>query len=80
VGAVLVVTAKEQAIAHTIAKYCNPYLLHMPTPGMSNLPSYAFMSSPAEIDRGPIFEFALNHVVDLRETTELTTTAIWKTP
>jgi hypothetical protein len=80
VGAVLVVTAKDQAIAHTIAKYCNPYLLHMPAPGMSNLPSYAFMSSPAEIDRGPIFEFALNHVVDLRETTELTTTAIWKTP
>jgi hypothetical protein len=27
------------------------------------LPSYAFPFSPAEIERGPVYEFMLNHVV-----------------
>ena len=46
VGVVLVVTAADQALATNIAKYANPYLLHMPLPGMDHLPSFAFMSSP----------------------------------
>ena len=80
VGAVLVVTAPDQVTAHKIAKYCNPYLLHLPVPGMESLPSYAFMSSPAEIDRGPVYEFVLNHVVEVGSATELTTTITWQTP
>jgi hypothetical protein len=80
VGAVLIATAHDQATAHKIAQYANPFLLHMPLPGMSNLPSYAFMSSPAEIDRGPIYEFVLNHIVDVETPTELTTTVTWRTP
>jgi hypothetical protein len=80
VGAVLIATAGDQATAHKIAKYANPFLLHMPLPGTLNLPSYAFLSSPAEIDRGPIYEFVLNHIVDVETTTELTTTVRWETP
>jgi hypothetical protein len=80
VGAVLVVTAADQATANRIAKYANPYLLHMPLPGMSDLPSFAFMSSPAEIDKGPIYEFVLNHVVEVTTPEELTTTVTWETP
>jgi hypothetical protein len=65
VGVVLIVTAAEQALATKIAKYANPYLLHMPLPTMDHLPSFAFMSSPAEIPKGPIYEFVLQHAVGL---------------
>jgi hypothetical protein len=78
VGAALMVTAPDQATAHKIAKYANPYLLHMPLPSMTHLPSYAFMSSPAEFDRGAVYEFLLNHAVDVDSPTELVSTTIWK--
>ncbi len=32
---------------------------------MTNLPSFAFATSPAHIDRGAAYEFVLNHVVDV---------------
>ena len=63
VGAVLIVTASDQATATKVVKLANPYLLHMPLPGMDHLPSFAFLSSPAEIERGPLYEFLLQHVV-----------------
>jgi hypothetical protein len=71
VGAVLMVTAGSQADATSIAKYANPYLLHMPLPGMTHLPTFAFMTSPAEIERGPVYEFVLNHVVEVDRPDEL---------
>jgi Acyclic terpene utilisation family protein AtuA len=71
VGAVLLVTAPSQATATAIAMYANPYLLHMPLPGMTHLPSFAFMTSPAEIERGALYEFVLNHVVEVDRPDEL---------
>jgi hypothetical protein len=71
VGAVLMVTASSQATATAIAKYANPYLLHMPLPGMTHFPSFAFMTSPAEIERGAIYEFVLNHSVAVDRPDEL---------
>jgi Acyclic terpene utilisation family protein AtuA len=71
VGAVLIVTAADQATATKIVKLSNPYLLHMPLPGMDHLPSFAFMSSPAEIERGPLYEFLLQHVVSVEAPDEL---------
>jgi len=71
VGVVLIATADEQALATKIAKYANPYLLHMPLPTMDHLPTFAFMSSPAEIPRGPIYEFVLQHAVALDTSLEL---------
>jgi hypothetical protein len=71
VGAVLLVTADAQETATKIVKLANPYLLHMPLPGMSHLPCYAFMASPAEIERGPIYEFLLQHVVSVDSPDEL---------
>ena len=76
VGAVLIVTAASQALATKIAKYANPYLLHMPLPTWDHLPSYAFLSSPAEIPRGAVYEFVLRvaaHVCN-RDTTTVTQT------
>jgi hypothetical protein len=77
VGATLVVTAQDQATASKIAKYANPYLLHMPLPSMTHLPSFAFMSSPAEFDKGAVYEFVLNHAVDVDTPAELVRTTMW---
>lgn len=76
VGAVLIATAADQATATKIVKLANPYLLHMPLPGMDHLPSFAFLSSPAEIARGPLYEFLLQHVVAVDDPVELFRTEI----
>jgi len=41
---------------------------------MHYLPSLAFPYSPAEVERGPAYEFVLNHVVD-----STTPTALFRT-
>ena len=71
VGQILVVTAPSQATATMIAKYANPALLHLPLPGMTHLPSFAFMTSPPEIERGAVYEFVLNHVIEVDQPDEL---------
>jgi hypothetical protein len=74
VGALLLVTADDQATATRVVKLANPYLLHMPLPGMVDLPSFAFMASPAEVERGPLYEFLLQHVVRVESPDELSRT------
>lgn len=64
VGVMLLVNAPDQATATAVAKVANPLMLHLPTPTMDYLPSLAFPSSPAEVERGAAYEFVLNHVVD----------------
>jgi hypothetical protein len=74
VGVMLVVTAKTQQLASQIAKACNYTLFHTPLrPGMK-LPSYAFPFSPAEIERGPVYEFKLNHIVKTKDPFDLVRT------
>jgi hypothetical protein len=65
VGVMLLVRAADQQTATAISKIANPLLLHLPLPAMNYLPSFAFATSPAHIDRGPAYEFVLNHVVDV---------------
>jgi hypothetical protein len=43
--------------------------------GMTMMPSYAFVTSPAEIERGPAYEFVLNHVVSVETGEDLFRTA-----
>jgi hypothetical protein len=74
VGAVLMVTAPSQAVATAVAKYANPYLLHFPLPGMAHLPTFAFVTSPPEMERGAVYEFVLNHSVVVDRPDELTRT------
>jgi hypothetical protein len=71
VGVMLLVRAATQALATAVAKVANPLMLHLPTPDMDYLPSLAFATSPAETERGPVYEFVLNHVVDTVSPTEL---------
>jgi hypothetical protein len=71
VGVMLLVSAEDQATATAISKLANPLLLHLPLPTMNYLPSFAFATSPAHIDRGAAYEFVLNHVVDVESPTEM---------
>jgi hypothetical protein len=74
VGIVFIATAPDQATATQLAKFANPALLHAPLAGETALPSFAFLGSPAEIERGPIHEFVLQHAVDVCTADELFTT------
>ena len=65
VGALGLVTARTPEMASEIGKLLNPYLLHHPMTREEEVPTFAFPFSPAEIDRGPVYEFCLNHVMQL---------------
>ena len=67
----LKVRASTQATATSIAKIANPLLLHLPLPGMDHLPSFAFSTSPAETERAAVYEFVLQHAVDVDTPQEL---------
>ncbi|MGI5500753.1 acyclic terpene utilization AtuA family protein [Lentzea sp. CA-135723] len=71
VGVMLLVRAATQELATAVAKVANPLMLHLPTPDMDYLPSLAFATSPAETERGAVYEFALHHVVDTHSPTEM---------
>lgn len=65
IGAMGLVTAKSAELSAEIGKLLNPYLLHHPLTIQEEVPTFAFPFSPAEIDRGPVYEFCLNHVMRL---------------
>jgi hypothetical protein len=71
VGVMFVVTAPTQDLANRMAKACNPYFFHTPLRPGIEMPSYAFPFTPAEIPRGRVYEFVLNHVVHTRDGFEL---------
>ena len=74
VGVMFVVTAATQDLANRMAKACNPYFFHMPWRQAIEMPSYAFPFTPAEIPRGQVYEFLLNHVVHTTDGFELVRT------
>lgn len=65
VGVLGIITAPAQAVAAEIGKLINPFVLHYPLTDNEELPTFAFPYSPATTDRGPLYEFALNHVMRL---------------
>jgi hypothetical protein len=74
IGVLFVATADTQEMATQIAKACNPYFFHFPIELEKELPSYGFAFSPADIERGPVYEFKLNHVVEVDDPLELVRT------
>ena len=46
-------------------------MLHLPLEGMTHLPSFAFATSPAEIERGASYEFVLQHTIAVDDEREL---------
>lgn len=71
IGLMLTVTGVTQAIATRVAKTFNPFLLHFPVDENEQLPTFAFPASPAETERGELYEFMLLHVVSVNEPMEL---------
>ncbi len=65
VGVLAVVTAPTEAAATEIAKMLNPLLLHHALSQDEPMPTFAFPFSPAEMPRGPLYEFCLHHVLAL---------------
>ena len=74
IGLLFVATADTQAFATQVARICNPMFFHFPVRLGKELPSYAFPFSPAEIERGQVFEFRLNHIVRTADPFELVRT------
>ena len=74
VGLLFIANAATQEQATQIAKTCNPLFFHLPLNRDTPLPSYAFPFSPAEIERGAVYEFMLNHVVHVDHALELVRT------
>ena len=72
VGVMFVATAATQDLATRIAKTCNPRFFHFPLDKGMELPSYAFPFSPAEIERGQVYSFNINHIVAVDDPLELT--------
>ena len=70
VGVLGIVTAETDAISREVAKILNPYLLHHPLTEQEEMPTFAFPFSPAEMSRGEIYEFCLNHVLELEDPME----------
>ncbi|MEM9425125.1 MAG: acyclic terpene utilization AtuA family protein [Pseudomonadota bacterium] len=70
IGALGLVTAKSPELSAEIGKLLNPYLLHHPLTREEEVPTFAFPFSPAEIERGPVYEFCLNHVMRLDDPME----------
>ena len=69
-GILGIVTAQTSALAVEIGKILNPYLLHHPLTEAEEQPTFAFPFSPAEVSRGAIYEFYLNHVLELTDPME----------
>ncbi len=65
VGVLGIITAETQETAGEIGRLINPFVLHYPLTEHEELPTFSFPYSPATTDRGPLYEFALNHVMAL---------------
>ena len=70
IGLLFIATASTQELATQVAKTCNPWFFHLPLEEAQELPSYGFPFSPAELERGQVFEFKLNHVVSVSDPME----------
>ena len=65
VGVLCTVTSKKINVSTEIAKLINPFLLHFPLTNNEELPTFAFPYSPVHSDRGCVYEFSLNHLLEL---------------
>lgn len=67
VGVLVLITAQSEHIADELGKLINPFLLHYPLTDNEELPTFAFPFSPAQTNRGAIYEFCLNHILTIEK-------------
>jgi len=65
VGVLGIITAKSNELTEELAKLINPFLLHYPLSQDESLPTFSFPYSPAHSQRGELYEFCMNHVIEL---------------
>jgi len=65
VGVMGILTCPTAEQAAEAGKILNPYLLHHPLTEDEPMPTFAFPFSPAEMQRGALYEFCLNHVMEI---------------
>ncbi|MGB7271284.1 MAG: acyclic terpene utilization AtuA family protein [Albidovulum sp.] len=65
IGVLGLITAETPALSAEIGKLINPFVLHYPLTKGEELPTFAFPYSPAQSERGALYEFGLNHVMEL---------------
>lgn len=65
VGVLGIITADSSELTEEIAKLINPFLLHYPLTDNEALPTFAFPYSPAHSHRGALYEFSMNHIIEL---------------
>ncbi len=65
VGVLGILTCPTEAQAAEAGKMLNPYLLHHALTEDEPMPTFAFPFSPAEMQRGALYEFCLNHIMTL---------------
>ena len=70
VGVLCIITSKKTSISNEIAKLINPFFLHYPLTDNEELPTFAFPYSPVHSDRGCVYEFVLNHTLELNHPME----------
>ena len=71
VGILCIITSPKASISNEIAKLINPFLLHYPLTNNEELPTFAFPYSPVHSERGAVYEFALNHTLQLNHPMEV---------
>lgn len=67
VGVLGIITASSAEITEEIGKLINPFVLHYPLTDDEELPTFAFPFSPAQSERGALYEFSLNHLLELQD-------------
>lgn len=68
---VIEATAGTQEIANTVASSARHLALHLPVPEWSGLISgVAFPYSPAHLQRGRVYRFNMNHIMEIDDLTE----------
>lgn len=67
VGVLGIITANSNEHCEEIAKLTNPLLLHYPLTDNESLPTFSFPYSPAHTPRGALYEFCMNHIIELSD-------------
>jgi hypothetical protein len=79
VGVLITITAPSQELASKIATFVAHASSHLPIPEYQGLvSSIAYPFSPPEIDRGALYRFSLNHVVEPDDPCEMFRTEFYE--
>ncbi|UFN50862.1 DUF1446 domain-containing protein [Roseomonas sp. OT10] len=72
VGVVATFTAPTQALATKLAQLARQPFLHNPIPKWRGaITTIAYLLNPAHVERGPVWRFCANHVVEVEDPMEL---------